>query len=354
MRRLIAALIILISNALYSAPKEYFLFVGNCILPFDPLKERDRIDSSYFACLKSKIALDTFYMPAKTLGVAGRFEGTGSLHYGTQHAFFIDYYYEQMGSSHEGEVPSAKNNLLNTAVYQYGNPSVDHFRLLLGHQKPAFGVNQFPESIGYNQMFDPRYIWGLPETNINLIFDSQEKSQLEFGWYPDESRRVFQEKIRDHAFTTRMMYDFSLNGSTRSIFSLMIKKSGEKRLGLGIVSIGPNQNIFQAEWVRHYSTLSNSLSTIVSGSINGSKEGLNSTSYMQLIRLSYQDPPGRPVRTSFLFDDLSFQYRLFAFGVSYKLPWKWSTARVLLAYRQDISGLKRSRWIIGTGIGFHL
>lgn len=354
MRRLVAAMIVFFSTTLYSSPREYFLFFGHCNLPFDPLKEQEKIDSSYFTCVRGNAFVDGFYIPAKTVGVSGRVEAKASTHYGTNHALFLDYYHEHIGSNHYGEVRATREDVLDTAAYQFGNPSRNEFRFIVGKQKPAFGINRYPETIGLNQMFDPRYMWGSPELGLNLIYDTQKRAQFEFNWISGDSTHLFKGDARNHFFASRIMYDFSLNGSTRSIFSIMVKKSGEKRLGFGIVSIGPNQNSFQAEWIRHYTSLSDSLGSVVRSTVNGSTEGLNSSSYLQLIRLSYQDSPARTVRTSFLFDDLSFHYRLYAFGLAFNLPLKGSLARLLIAFRQDATGLKKNRWILGTGVGFQL
>ncbi len=350
MKQLIAALVILTSTELLSASSYYFLQLGNCLLPLDINKEREKIDRSLFICQKSRINLDGIFISEKTLGLAGRIELIGSAHYGTTHALIYDYYFERIGSTKSDELSFAKNSTLDTAVYQFGNPSSDKFRILLGQQKIPFGVNHYPD-IGYNQLFDPRYIWSTPQLGAALIYDSQKKTQFEVGWTPNDNRNLKNKLRNNYAFTARITYDFSLTSSTRALFSVMAFKNGEKRMNIGLIGHGPKKNSVQAEWVRIYSAFSSTIEDLTKG---GLSEIPLKSSYTQLIRLSYEDPPDRNFRFSFLYDDLSFHYRLFSLSLSFNYPKKWSVVKLLASFKQDLTIKKRHRWILGSGIGFQL
>ncbi len=353
---LVALTFVLLSTPLPAKPTEYFLLHGNCKLPLDPNNDIDRIRSAVFTCSKGTATIDGVFIPNQTVGLAERFDFHTSIHYGLTHALFFETYFEQIASHVKDELPYSRDEEIQTLAYQFGNPATDRFRAIVGQQRPAFGINQFP-NIALNQILDPRYIWGLSDPGINLIYDNQKEAQVEFQCTVEQDYRYLSNHLRgqvsDYSMSSRFMYDFSVLGGTRAAFSILAKKSGEKRLGFGLISIGPNQNRFQAEWVRIYASLSNSLISAVTGTLANSTEGLNSP-YQQLVRFAYEDPPGQAVQNIFLFDDVAFQYRLFAYGATLNFFSSWSFLRFLIAYKQDQTGSDRHRWILSLGVGGRL
>lgn len=350
MRHIIAAIVFFVSTTLYSLPKEYYLSLGKCVLPLNPLKEQDQIQESSFTCVKGSAHLDGLFIPNKTFGSFDRFNLRGSTHLGNTHAIFFDAYFEQMHRIQGDELGTSRAHEIDTLAYQLGNPSYSKFRIVVGQQRPAFGINHYP-SVGFNQLLEPRFIWGLPHPGVNVVYDTQNENQFELGWMSAEKLER-NEKPKDHLFTARFSRDFALAGSTRGQFSFMMKKTGEKRFSLGFVSIGPKQNRFQAEWVRIYTSLGN-FSSITSGTLTGSSEQSLNSGYVQLIRFAYEDPPDQKIRTSVLYDDINLTYRLFIIGFTFKLPIH-SLLRFSLGFKQDVTEKKRHRWLIGTGIGFQL
>jgi hypothetical protein len=337
----------LLATPIYCLEKNSYFLLGDCFLPLDPDKDQDKIDSSFFICLKGSAFVDGVYVPNKSYGLSDRLSFKGSAHYGSNHAFFYNIYYEQFDSTSASELQTHnKNHAVDLAAYQFGNSSRDQFRFILGQQNPAFGINHFPE-IGFQKLLNPRYIWGPARPGITFVLDSQIQTQIELGWIDSSEFDIHLKKTKEYSVTTRISHDFSLAGNTRSVFSALFNKNGEKRLSLGFINIGPHQNSFQAEWVRIYSSLGS-----ITDIAKGSEQGLNST-YTQLIRLLYEDPPEQPVRTSILFDDLAFQYRLFTFGVS--LETKIHTIfRFSIGFKQDLTEKKRHRWLFGSGFGVQL
>lgn len=339
--------ILLPNNAAFG--HEFYSLTGLCQLPFDPM-DSDTIDSAIFTCIRSSLNQDALFIPKNTLGWDSRLNLQGSIHYGTLHALFYESYHELVDSNNKDELSFIKKQEFTTIAYQLGNPATHPFRLLLGQQRPPFGLNQYPE-IGFDQILNPQYFWGLASPGFTLIYDNLQETRFEIAWGMTSDNYDFKDN-HSHLLSSRFMYDFSVLGGMRSVFSGSISKTGEKRIGVGLLSTGPINNRFHIEWVRIYPTLSSSLNQILTGSLFNTKDGQEAP-YQQIIRLAYEDPPQKRVRIFLLFDDIRFQYRLFTLGLSANFT-TWLTTRFLLGFKQDQSEKNKHRWLLGTGIRFSL
>lgn len=340
-------LFLFFETKIFAQTKRIFFLWGQCELPFNPIHEKIYIDRSAFFCFRGNAYADALYIPDVTLGTSERIHPKGSFHLGSKHAFFFEGYYERLSVRRGTDLPFEKGSFFNdTIIYQYGNPSTDHMRILLGQQRPTFGINNIPD-ITFNKYIDPRYMWGLSRPGVTLILDSQRQSELDISWMPVNDPHPQYKKLKNHLVSARYMHDFSLAGSTRVVFSLFLDKVGEKRMGIGLLNISPRNNKFQGEWIRIYYPSKNI--NLVAASI-GSKINSN---YVQLIRFAYEDPPDKKVRASILYDDVSFAYRLFIIGGSVNLPFH-SIFRFSIGYRQDLTEKHRNRFFLGTGVGIKL
>ncbi len=351
MRILVALAFFLLPEYLNAANQHYFLR-RNCELPFDPSAEQEKLDNSTFSCVRGSATVDSIFIPHKTFGLSSELDLHSSYHIGSQHALFLEYYFEQLDSPINGELSYRTNQEIQTLAYQYGNPALSYFRAIIGQQTPVFGINQFP-SLPFAQILNPRYVWGLSEPGLTISYDTQKQGQLDLQWSTDESFDPKHIKIHNHRISARHTYDFSILNGTRTEISYLTKKSGEKRFGIGLISNGPANNRFHVEFVRIYASLSESLASTVKGTLASSTQGINSP-YQQIIRIAYEDFPDRKVQNSILFDDLAFQYRLFAIGTTYNFEQHTTYVRMILGFKQDTTGRKRHRWIFGLGFGGRL
>lgn len=333
------------------APGKSSFFFGKCELPFDPVQEREAIASSFFTCTKAKAFAGSLYVPSLSALFASEFDVSNSFHYGLNHSLHFDYAYDRIDSQDSSSITEGDRSRIESALYQFGNPAFHKFRFNLGIQRPAFGINQYP-NLGYELLFNPEFMWLPPKLGVHLIYDSQTDTQVELGWIPNEQIKGSLE-LPDSWFTSRFMYDFTLNGTTRSIFSFMMKKTGEKRISLGFVSHGSNRAILQAEWTRIYSTGVLEASKNVHRSFQLGK-ALADAPYVQFMRLAYEDPPHRTTRTFFEYNLLSFQYRLYSLGFKFQFLSKRLSLRLSLAFKQDITPEKQNRWLLGGGFGMRL
>lgn len=352
MLRHVLWIILLFPSPAFNAPlKSYNFFLGKCLLPDDTASDSTPLEDLFFHCQKGNAQVDGLFIPNMTYGLVSHFDLSGSIHRGFSHAFFYQVYLEETVGSKREELPYQRKVIFDTLAYQLGNPARDRIRMIVGEQNSGFGINHFP-SLGYQQLIDPRDIWQMPRPAITLVLDNQVASQIEVGWHSAENHLPIANVPKDHFFTTRFTHDFALAESTRTVVSIMVKKTGERRIGFGLLTRGPKSNYFQAEFVRIYPSLSVPFQTVSSGTFFG-KTGIDSP-YQQLIRLSYEDPPSQHTRFTILYDDLSFQYRLLAVGLSWNVFSDHSFIRTLLAFKQDTSGKKRSRWLLGLGLGLYL
>lgn len=332
--------------------QNFYPLTGSCQLPFDPM-DSDKMDSSVFSCLRGSINQDALFIPKSpksALGTDSRLNFQGSLHYGVLHALIYESYHELVDSNNKDEIAFIRKQEFTTIAYQLGNTSIHPFKVLIGQQRPPFGVNLYPE-MGFDQIFNPQYFWGVASPGMTVTYDNLHQTRVEISWGKSSPRYAFK-KDPQHIVTTRLMYDFSVLGGIRSIFSASINKSGEKKLGVGLLSTGPMENRFHIEWVRIYPTLESSLNQILTGSLFNTANGLESP-YQQIVRLAYEDSPQRRARFFILFDDVRFQYRLFTIGLGLNFK-PWFATRFLVGFKQDQTEKDKHRWLLGTGIRFSL
>lgn len=287
-------------------------------------------------CAKAQINLHSLYISNRSFALIDKAKFYGASHFGNFYSLHVQGIQERGGDSKKDYFIDRKE--IDLAVIQIGNPAYDHWRLLIGKQKPAFGVNRNPFN-EFPSFLDPITLWESPHPSLRFVYDSQDKFTVEVETACQSSKElgVCRDEYQNHfLYSTRLMYDISIFNGTRFILSHLGDFKGKRQFGLGIVNITPDNNIFHIEWNRTRTT----------------PDGKHDP-FAQLLRIAFEDSPKKKVRNLVLYDDLRGLYRLFGLGGVVHAA-SHIDAKFALFYKKDETLNKRHRWFFDFGLSTQL
>jgi hypothetical protein len=179
-------------------------------------------------------------------------------------------------------------------VIQIGNLATHSFRFVVGRAQLPLGINQPVHRGWYERQFSYD-LYRTPMNSVQLAFDNQENVTMDVGLAVEKERKSARQdaepstKVAEELLTAislRLIYDFPILGSTRSIVSAYSENSGKRRWGLGLLTVGDKKEETHFEVIRELATP------------DGKGEP-----FKQSIRFGFKGAVERGTRWSFQIDD---------------------------------------------------
>jgi len=311
-----------------------YLLWGECELAEDP----EAHDPWPFICIRPKASTQVFIREDNgaenlLLNYASLYTSIHLLEYVSLHGEWERSRLMLM-DAHEGQDAVDDERKPVSAFLQLGNNALHRFRLSVGKLHIPFGVDHQPHMEIFNRTVKSRRYWRTPRWGLRLTFDTQVSSQYEVGIAtsktPGQGSDQDEEIPENRAVSARMMFDIGALEGFRFVISGYGESEGERRLGVGFVTISRRGDGAALEWVR----------------IRETPDGRDQP-FDQLFRLSYATAFYSATRWVLEYEDERFGYRLGTIGADFAMPY-YALLRLAISYH-DTFAEKDDFWIFTSG-----
>lgn len=148
--------------------------------------------------------------------------------------------YFRLGSDKDETIAEYSRN--RTFALKFSRLTEDNFRVVIGKQSPAFGVNQTVFN-AYERKFEDEGFRAQPVPLMAVKFDDDRRTVIDFTVSSELERFSSNENL-----WVRYGYDFYSQGVLRTVISLNWSELGLRRSSLGLVNLQPNGDVNTLEW----------------------------------------------------------------------------------------------------------
>ncbi len=329
--------------------------LGDCNLAYDPLRETGQESLAFKACVRGRGGVEINF-------VSGTPEENAWMKHGEiQGSVFITRWLGFQGRGYvrslepldeaEGPLDEGTRPFFDRSrrygVVQIGNPALDRLRLTAGLANLPFGIDR-SDTVEFYRMREHRGYWNSPQQATWITIDNQVNYQLDLGVATDvidnESKEpdttstadpvAVDDEERDgrRAFAARLMVDFSALDGSRLVASGYGEADGERRFGLGFLTVNRTDDLTQFEFVR-------ALAAPDGGGVP----------FEQLLRLAYVGAWRNSTRVLVQFDDERFRSRSGTLGFD-ALFYDHVVMRLSISHIKSESGDGLRRWFVTSGL----
>lgn len=320
-------------------------YVGDCTLASDPQALSPEEQASLRVCLQAASFQDSLASFKKPL----RAEHLSRLYLGLHAKQAVALHWQGFVRTQRSPQARPSSNLSDLSqghellTLNFGEPTLQRWRLALGRQPAAFGINQTLPG-AYFAAANPSEFWQSPTYATVLTFDNLRDftaecslSEARLAGFLSTKAQLRQETM----LSSRLSWDSSAWFATRLLASAAYEPEGSYKYGLGLINRGPQGNILQLEWVRQVPR----------------QEG-KTLAFRQLLRLLMAESPHAHKSLFFLYDDVRFSHLEAVFGQRQFFAWQKSLASTLqLSYAASYlknKASQRYRWALLLGLGASL
>ena len=335
------------------------LYLGDCKLEDDPDGLLPSKELGILACARGSVG-------AEITAVSGTPAENNWIRYGS--AALGIYIYEWL--SLQGRATFREERMLEKtgrrdlyrdmdyAVLQAGNPAINRVWIDVGRAPLPFGFN-LPVASETYQLHTDTGFWQSPRYGATMAIDNKVNTRLDIGYGTDRIRgRVTSQgdlqaeaelpsvptavspddprnRIELTAVAARLTYDVSALDGTRIEVSGYGANHGERRYGLGLMTISRRNDLTELEFVRRQGGLENP-----------------SGDFAQIVRLGYRGAWRGSSRLIVELDDERFQHRMGTLGADLRAG--LVIVKLSVAYSKSETGDGLHRWSITSGLEVHL
>jgi hypothetical protein len=306
----------------------FYVQRGRCELPFDPAKDPNpHLMLPLGMCANAYANQSLLYSSELYFADTRRAEGQLSLHAGAYQSLYFGGFVERIASAREDKIPTHVEKDLREASYTLGNVTLFPLSVTVGKQSPVFGINHSPITT-INPLFSSRALWSRANPGAIIRLDNIRRWSFETSINQHSAR---DDKPEDKTLAARYMYDLPFKLGVRTVFSFQGKESGERKAGIGFLSISPRGNIFQIEWVRSRSTP------------DGKQDP-----FEQIIRISFEESPFEVSSAYLMFEEIRLVARQMTLGSRWRM---WEHVQTLSSITYQKPQESKQEWFLSLGLG---